>query len=559
MIDVVGDQYVEACPGGGKTWVIMGRYARRVREERRKGVALLSFTNAAIGEIGDRARNAPELMRSPNFVGTFDSFLHRFIVTPGWIVTEGTRPRYCESWAQLDLPEVRIRQHYLRLDEVRVDRDFKMSIGWSSIPPQRLSGVRQYQTVLLQRASKLMMSLVRGGMISCEFARQLAVNYIGVDEIVRRIAGRFAEIIVDEGQDCGEEEIVVLRRLRDADVKVFFMEDPNQAIFEFRRSTPAIVSEFTRALPSGSRLSGNRRSSQAVCDIARSLAGLVTADEPIGRYAAATEPIDVIVGNNAGSIRLVFEDILASRNQSRSDAIVLAHRTKRAHQVAGRIIRTSGTVSRLYALANAVEVLRAEPLPKDRKAAIENIERAVVSCFGFDLGDNTIRSACEAGVIDARWLRRSAYWLSQAVRLPSAASAKDFQTDVVNAIEALECPSGVQLQSVRQRLRVPDAAVWSTLPVVDDVPKLRAATIHSVKGMEFEAVLLALEERLQKTNGLTVIDAWEQGVDHEPLRVLYVGATRAERTLALAVTKSQAAKVIGILGRDQVPFRRIDS
>jgi superfamily I DNA/RNA helicase len=50
--------------------------------------------------------------------------------------------------------------------------------------------------------------------------------------------------------------------------------------------------------------------------------------------------------------------------------------------------------------------------------------------------------------------------------------------------------------------------------------------------MEFDAVLLALPAGLRKTNGLDVLDEWEQGLNREARRVLYVGASRARRVLA---------------------------
>lgn len=72
---------VEACPGAGKTRAIVQRYKLRADTSDR-GVALLSFTNAAIDEATARSSDRPDLLRAPHFVGTFDTFLHRYIVTP---------------------------------------------------------------------------------------------------------------------------------------------------------------------------------------------------------------------------------------------------------------------------------------------------------------------------------------------------------------------------------------------------------------------------------------------------------------------------------------------
>src|SRR5262245_28066855 len=76
-----GSLAVEACPGAGKTRSIMARYVQRPGVKG-PGIALLSFTNRAIDEVRQRCVGYPHLLRSPNFVGNFDAFLHRFIVTP---------------------------------------------------------------------------------------------------------------------------------------------------------------------------------------------------------------------------------------------------------------------------------------------------------------------------------------------------------------------------------------------------------------------------------------------------------------------------------------------
>jgi len=568
LIDVVGSQYAEACPGSGKTWVIMGRYARRVAEEPRKGIALVSFTNAAIKEISDRSRGNPGLLRSPNFVGTFDAFIHRFIVTPGFTIKYGRRPRYCESWSQLDRDEVRSGVDYLRLDELLFDERGDPSINWSIIEDRRKPGIQGKEVYLCSQAAARVRALVGSGLLSSDAARKEATEYLQ-DAVLgplllRRISARFSEIIVDEGQDCGAEEIAVLQALHSTGMKVFFVADPGQAIFEFRRSTPAIVAEFARTLPHGQRLSGNLRSSPAICAVAGSLGGALGTDTAIGKYDACADPIVVIVANEPADMRRLFEEVLTDRGHPTSDAIVLAHVRKRAHEVAGLAFETSTSSSKLLRIANAIEVLRSHPLPKARRDALGKLEKALVEAYGYQLADKTVRDACDEGMIDSRWLHRSAYWASQAVRLPSTVTASNFQEDLVSALGRLECPSGMTLGPIRRSWPVPSsAAAWSGLASsggLTQPARLRAATVHSVKGMEFEAVLLVLNKQMRARSGeVNVLDAWERMTDQEAKRVLYVGATRAKRTLALGVTRTHAVQVSRILASHGVPAERVNA
>lgn len=61
------------------------RFARLTRKTScndRRGVAVLSFTNAAATEIKEKAGNVGGDLTPPNFIGTIDSFLRRFLVVP---------------------------------------------------------------------------------------------------------------------------------------------------------------------------------------------------------------------------------------------------------------------------------------------------------------------------------------------------------------------------------------------------------------------------------------------------------------------------------------------
>jgi superfamily I DNA/RNA helicase len=93
-----GHLFAEACPGAGKTRAIVARYLRRAAEEPRKGIALLSFTNAAIDEVKGRCGDMRDALRAPHFLGTFDTFINRFISRPLYVHYYGKTPRFIESW-----------------------------------------------------------------------------------------------------------------------------------------------------------------------------------------------------------------------------------------------------------------------------------------------------------------------------------------------------------------------------------------------------------------------------------------------------------------------------
>ncbi|MDK8652958.1 UvrD-helicase domain-containing protein [Corynebacterium accolens] len=81
LIESESGGFFEACPGAGKTQTIVERFARRAdSEDSRCGTALVTFTNAAAEEVQRRCAHKPKLLQAPNFVGTIDSFINRFLL-----------------------------------------------------------------------------------------------------------------------------------------------------------------------------------------------------------------------------------------------------------------------------------------------------------------------------------------------------------------------------------------------------------------------------------------------------------------------------------------------
>lgn len=103
-------------------------------------------------------------------------------------------------------------------------------------------------------------------------------------------------------------------------------------------------------------------------------------------------------------------------------------------------------------------------------------------------------------------------------------------------------------------LKAPPDSAW---PKSDGKPPtvLPFATIHSVKGREFATVVVVLPQDLRTDSAKQhVLDHWDQGKASEARRVLYVGASRAQTMLILAVHTDHANRVAGLLKRDGVPY-----
>lgn len=77
---------VSACPGSGKTTVLLAKLkiiADRMPLKNGDGICVLSHTNVAVDEIKSKlSAYAERLMSYPNYVGTIQTFIDRYVTFP---------------------------------------------------------------------------------------------------------------------------------------------------------------------------------------------------------------------------------------------------------------------------------------------------------------------------------------------------------------------------------------------------------------------------------------------------------------------------------------------
>jgi ATP-dependent DNA helicase UvrD/PcrA len=109
---------------------------------------------------------------------------------------------------------------------------------------------------------------------------------------------------------------------------------------------------------------------------------------------------------------------------------------------------------------------------------------------------------------------------------------------------------------VTNYFRRPPNAEWSQfLQPRADLAAIAWATIHEAKGSEHEGVCVVIPDG-DYTEDL--IAAWENRTDSEPKRVIYVGTTRAEKLLAIAVPAPFVDRLTAVMRAGQVPFEVLD-
>ena len=93
--------YVQACPGSGKTTALLAKLiilANRLPMTDGKGVCVLTHTNVAIDEIKAKVGSkANVLFNYPNFFGTIQTFLHKYVTASALHYFYGSQIQYVDN------------------------------------------------------------------------------------------------------------------------------------------------------------------------------------------------------------------------------------------------------------------------------------------------------------------------------------------------------------------------------------------------------------------------------------------------------------------------------
>lgn len=569
-----GTRLIEAGPGAGKTRAIVSRFKKQAHRSSR-GIALLSFTNAAVNEAKRRCADSPHLVEAPHFLGTFDQFFHRYIVTPYIVSTYGVMPTYLASWDDLPdrLAKIRTRSGGvgIRLSRFRRRTNEQLYIESSYLGHaekqywERLSP--RAQEWIQGEASRVRKRLLARHIYDTTSARQIAFDVLQRDSTSKyllRLSRRFGEVIVDEFQDCDENEHRLLDLLTGSGVSVVVVADPDQAIYEFRQVANDSYAQYREKIPREEivELDVCHRSTQAIC-------GMVTSLRTVGRspVVSSTETINypaktfVIVGSG-NKLKEAAQQLNTHYGVTNDSYRVLSHATSDARKIAVGSTEPPNGISITESFLTSLATLRNSGNPKMRLAAVRRIERCMLDLFEWPDATSQGNRVLELeslgwGPTQLRILVGRLQQSSKAWKSPDdcGKGLRNFiKTELGNQRHPL-------VPTLSNKLSKPTSKLWtyweeSTTSNLHSGINTSWANIHAVKGAEFDSVLLALPQKAMAGRS-HVLDDWSADINSEQRRVLYVGASRAKRLLMLGVTKTRLKQLSQILERDQVSYEVI--
>lgn len=248
---------LQAVPGSGKTTVLLAKLLileRYLPFDDGSGILVISHTNTAIDEIKNRIGTyCPKLFSYPNFIGTIQTFVNKFLVNPfyknhferklQYIDTEiyenmlisiyekvkWTKPAELGKWLYMQnnkndekVKEV-IKNLYYDFENKEV-RNIKTN--------NRLIDPKNDKHTLLQ---KIIFIVLAHGVLSYEYAYKFARYYIeDFPNIINILRKRFSMVCIDEMQDMDKSQYELLEKLFfENDSRTIFQRigDKNQAIY----------------------------------------------------------------------------------------------------------------------------------------------------------------------------------------------------------------------------------------------------------------------------------------------------------------------------------------
>lgn len=237
---------VSACPGSGKTTLIVAKLAIMARKwpHRTKGICVLSHTNVAREQIEHRLGSTvvgQRLLTYPHFIDTIHGFANRFLALP-WLSSKGypsptidndvttAYRRAVLGKRQYNIVQGFLEKKFSDFSQLRIcDRNYSFDLNGKPFPAAKSS--RSYQL-----AKQAIVASAQAGHFCHEemfiWASALLEDH---HDAPLWLANRFPLIMLDEMQDTSEDQSSFLNKIfpRASDTPVVQrIGDPNQEIFD---------------------------------------------------------------------------------------------------------------------------------------------------------------------------------------------------------------------------------------------------------------------------------------------------------------------------------------
>lgn len=550
-----GHVLIAACPGSGKTRVIISKLVRTLDDVRdtSRMVGCITYTNAAVHEIEARLRHHSQPGDERFYdVCTIHSFCLNHIFRPFCHLIKGFKQGF-----QVLTPDSDEFAHHVKAicaEHGRREPTFQEMDEFSNLrisPDGAPVGFAIDRGSITASLAKSYWKRIRdAGLV--DFAHIIYYSFLLLKkrpEILDYVSSRFAWILVDEFQDTSDLQVEILSLIAgQGKTRFFLVGDPLQSIFGFAGARPDLADTFAEEIGAKTDLplSGNFRSSKLVVDHAEQIFTRTPPMQALGVARDHPEEPQWQHGANAFEVLTdYFLPTLDALEIPHGKAAVLAP-TWFALFPLGKKLREYGVNivgpgarpyrrNRFFApLAEQVCGYLMDQNP-DSVSGIEKTlfntllsmtGRAHFEIFSYD-GRVVIFKLLEKGAAlqgvhmgAIAWLEEAAGAFSQ-VLIDAEYLTESERHMFANSVEEMKA------DMVRNKVDATNLAIADLGIYASPYEALKLSTIHNAKGREFDAVAMIdmHEGKIPSYYART-----EEEIA-ESRRLFYVGATRAKRYL----------------------------
>jgi len=535
----LGPIAVTACAGSGKTETAIRRLiaVREKMESSRGRVVLLSFSNVAVNTFNagyaELASALPDdINRRRVEVDTLDGFFTKYILRPHAYRTMGAdRAAYLVSGSEPFLSSFQYwpkDSHPLHLKDIKVGM-FNQDFYFVTSQGDELELLDKSEVL------KIVNRLGKTGAYTHDLGRYWVYKtLISQPAVLRALAARYPQILVDESQDLGTVHQEILELLIGAGAQITLIGDVNQGIYGFAGADGEFLKSYeARTDVTGYKLTRNYRSLPPIINIANHLCN--RNDEPDRQNEQGGAFFIGYKESELSKLTEAFKTHINELGMRLQDSAILCRGAARAEVVAGRASPPGQGMVKVLAEAS---LLRDQH--NDYHGCFKLVCRAIIGLL--DNAPHGLISGLQGQSHEdgMSGLKRLLWRFSRSadVGLPSSAlSAKtDWHTQLFTNVKALlveiekqyEYKIAGKLGTKLTKKLLPDLPLAGT--TVIQAHGFRVETVHQVKGESIGAVMYLAKK--------SHIEALLSGTGDEEGRIGYVAITRAKNLFWLAVPQS---------------------
>jgi DNA helicase-2/ATP-dependent DNA helicase PcrA len=549
------DLMLTACPGSGKTRVVISKLSRVIDDVRDtpRAAACITYTNAAVNEIESRLRHHLQPGDDVYYdICTIHSFCLNYIFRPFCYLIKG----YKNGFKVLARDSAEFEQHVTAVwaQHGKYNLTFwdfedftQLSVGLDGKP---VGNAIERGALTTAIASAYWKRIREAGFI--DFANIIYFSLVLLrrrPEILSYVSAKFAWILVDEFQDTIDLQVEILSLIADANrTRFLLVGDPCQSIFRFAGARPDLADQFAERIGARTdlQLSGNFRSSPPILSHANLLYQRTPPMKALGEAKEFTErPVWKHGGSAFEVVADYFLPALEGLGIPVGDAAILAPTWYSLFPLGRRLreygVSIVGPGARPYRRSRKFALLAEQVcgyLIAPRPEAIAGIERTLFNTLlditgraYFDIFSyhgrvilyrllDHARQLHDTHLGGIAWLEAAAHAFSQ-ILIDEEYLSREEENDLAMSVEEMKADmrnNKVDLEN----LTIDDLGIYASPDAA-----LKLSSLHNAKGREYQAVaMIDLHEgRIPFYKAETIEDL------EEAKRLFYVGVTRAKRFL----------------------------